>query len=75
MYGRGAPSGMSATDTDTDGRADGSERLAEFPEFGLSYLLDDAESPAAVTLYDPAAPDSEWISADVSGAVPIEETR
>lgn len=59
----------------TDGRTEERDRLAEYPDFGISYLLDDGDSPGAVTLYDPEAPDSEWISADISGAVPVEETR
>ena len=58
----------------TDGRA-GPSGLEQFPEFDLSYLLDDGESPGAVTVYDPDAPDSRWIAADVSGAVSLDETR
>lgn len=58
-----------------DGRAEERDRLAEYPDFEISYLLDDGDSPGAVTLYDPEAPDSGWISADISGAVPVEETR
>ncbi|ESP88929.1 hypothetical protein [Candidatus Halobonum tyrrellensis] len=57
-----------------DGRAEPSG-LEQFPEFDLSYLLDDGESPGAVTVYDPDAPDARWVSADVSGAVPLEQLR
>lgn len=59
----------------TDGRADGSGELEQLPEFDLSYLFDDGESPASVTVYDPDAPDTGWIAADISGTVAIEDLR
>ena len=70
MYPEGSVRAMSAM----DGRADGSG-LTQFPAFDLSYLLDDGESPGTVTVYDPDAPDARWISADASGAVPLDEVQ
>lgn len=71
MYGDGPTPGMHATDEPSAV----SGELERLPEFDLSYLLDDGESPGAVTVYDPDAPDAGWISVDISGAVPVDEIR
>lgn len=62
----------------TERHGDEGIALEEFPEFELSYLLDDSDDPREVTLFPGEGTDdlaTEWLSADVDTAVPIEDAR
>jgi hypothetical protein len=52
--------------------------LGTLPRFDLSYLFDDTEDPAEVTVF-PASHDvdisTNWITVSVDGAVPLDEIR
>jgi hypothetical protein len=54
-----------------------SGELTEAPEFGLECLYDDAADPAELTVFSPEDQrlTTEWVTADVSTAVPLEEVR
>lgn len=67
---------MSAIEDPERADADGTD-LNEFPRFDLEYLYDDDESPTEVTVFvdDPAALSTNWITADVDHAVPLDEVR
>lgn len=56
--------------------ADGTAR-EELPEFELSYLFDDKEDPAEVTVFggDGEAVLTNWITIDEGHAVPLDEVR
>lgn len=51
------------------------DRSAGFPDFDLEYYVDDHDSPTEVTITAVGSADSlatEWITADVADAVPVE---
>ncbi len=54
-----------------------SETLTETPEFELECLYDDAADPAELTVFTPENQrlTTEWVTTDVSTAVPLEEVR
>lgn len=62
---------------------DGSEReaaveLDELPDFELSYLFDDKDKPAEVTVFPVSNSydiSTNWITIDAASAIPLEETR
>lgn len=53
------------------------EELTETPEFELECLYDDAADPAELTVFAPENQrlTTEWVTADVSTAVPLEDVR
>lgn len=53
------------------------EELTETPEFELECLYDDAADPTELTVFAPENQrlTTEWVTANVSAAVPLEETR
>jgi len=53
------------------------EELTETPEFELACLYDDAADPAELTVFAPENQrlTTEWVTADVSTAVPLEDVR
>lgn len=62
---------------------DGSERqttveLEELPDFELSYLFDDSDEPAEVTVFPVSNAfdiSTNWITIDADSAIPLEHTR
>lgn len=62
----------------TEPTADEGSVLEELPRFGLSYLFDDETHPNEVTLYPEAADAdllTEWLTASVDDAIPLEKVR
>jgi hypothetical protein len=53
------------------------EELTETPEFELECLYDDATNPAELTVFAPENQrlTTEWVTADVGTAVPLEDVR
>ena len=49
--------------------------LDTLPEFGLRYLFDDGSNPNSVTVYDPEALETTWITVDSDAAVSLEDVR
>ena len=66
---------MSVTDRyDQDASFD----LDELPEFELSYLFDDKESPDEITVFPESNAydiSTHWITVDASTAIPLERVR
>lgn len=59
-------------------RDDDGSALEEYPEFGLSYLLDDEDDPSEVTIFPGEGAEdlaTEWVSVDVDAAVALEDAR
>ena len=59
-------------------RRDDDSALEEYPEFELSYLLDDDDDPNEVTVFPKAESEdlaTEWVSIDVNAAVALEDAR
>lgn len=57
--------------------ADGN-RIGQYPEFELAYLFDVVDNPREVTIFNAgwnADLSTEWLTADVGTAVPLEEVR
>lgn len=62
----------------TESRPTGGSELKKLPTFGLSYLFDDEKRPSEVTLYPESSEAdfmTEWLTADVADAVPLEDVR
>lgn len=63
---------------DEDSGTIADERREEFPSFELECLVDETEPPATVTVF-PASIEfdihTNWITADRSSTVPLDEVR
>lgn len=49
----------------------------DLPVFGLEYNFDELQRPSEVTVFDPSTSnwDTEWLTAPIEAAVPVEECR
>jgi hypothetical protein len=61
---------MDATDTAPDG-ATADER----PAVALRHLVDDRTDPSELTIFAPQNLTTEWLTADRSAAVPLDQIR
>lgn len=52
--------------------------LDQLPDFNLSYLFDDTDKPAEITVFPVSNSydiSTNWITIDADSAVPLEDTR
>lgn len=62
---------------DSDSNSDSTSRLPEFPSFDLSYVLDEDEHPAQVTVYSDVEDEhlTHWITVSVELTVDLGQMR
>jgi hypothetical protein len=68
---------MSTTEQGTDAAHGAPQLYADFPQYGLTCVVDDADEPTEVTLFPEDELErvyTQWISVDAEFAIPLEET-
>lgn len=68
---------MSTTERGTDSNLAAPRLYADFPRYGLTCVVDDADQPSEVTFFPEDELErvyTQWISVDAEFAIPLEET-